>query len=296
MLDRIAVEFQSSIVGDVDERLRRMVAGMDADGNGELSRDELGAGCGGSFGVDLSALELDALVSAFDSNGDGSVSFAEFQQAVISHLDHMQGRVTVDHVCEQICAALDEQGMSALDLMSKMDRDHHGLSHQQLRTRLRSALGLALSDESVEALFRALDADNSGSVEVDELATKLSRHRGEATVRETIDAIVEWMKTNGSTVLDLVALFDRDGDSLLSVDELRNGLAATFALSGRDLDALVWHFDRDGDGSVALDEICQAIERARQRFETPETMEGEELVTLFEGVGSVVYQVTGPAP
>jgi hypothetical protein len=66
--------------GDTD-RLQRLLHQMDADCDGQLDRDEMFVSCREHFGLELSELEMDALMLAFDDDGNGSICFSELQEA-----------------------------------------------------------------------------------------------------------------------------------------------------------------------------------------------------------------------
>lgn len=63
--------------------LRRPFARWDADGSGSLTRREFSQALG-SLGVRLEQQELDHIVRAFDTDGDGTVSYGEFLFAVFN--------------------------------------------------------------------------------------------------------------------------------------------------------------------------------------------------------------------
>jgi Ca2+-binding EF-hand superfamily protein len=63
------------------DAVRTVFSAIDANGNGKLSRDELGVAMV-RLGYGLLASELDLLFTRFDRDGSGSVSLAEFTDAV----------------------------------------------------------------------------------------------------------------------------------------------------------------------------------------------------------------------
>ena len=113
VLRRMVQEFMGQ-----EEALRLAVKAMDTTGDGVISRDELQEGCNKGFGMALSVAELDALMAVFDEDGDGTISFDEFNRVLIKHSSQLNCKATCDAVCEKISQALSQQGVSMVNFCS----------------------------------------------------------------------------------------------------------------------------------------------------------------------------------
>ena len=175
-------------------------------------------------------------------------------------------------------------------------------------------LGLKLSSEQRAMLSEKIQLDESGRLKLHELAATISKLLGEPqlqvsdptpsnlstkqmltpqTVQEVMDELVSWLEANDKTPAYLLALFDSDGDGVLSREELQEGLEAHFELSEHHADLIVGYFDQDGDGCLDVNEICAAVDRCKTAKENPDTSNGEDLVVVGHvGLDSRVYQLT----
>jgi calcium-dependent protein kinase len=64
--------------------LEKIFKAMDADGNGELSREEVLAGYEEHFGIPISEEAVDAMFKAVDIDGNGAIDYTEFVMATMN--------------------------------------------------------------------------------------------------------------------------------------------------------------------------------------------------------------------
>lgn len=177
-------------------------------------------------------------------------------------------------------------------------------SSSSLMTAIMSKLSQSQQSSSAKSLFNKADADGSGKVSVDELATLAPKD------------------SNAPTAASIVASADTDGDSELTEDELAayfaqmtsGGLSGgnnTQLASSRGEGNFLSKADTDSDGALSFDEFNAmkpsdvSDEQSQSLFSSADTDEdgslSSEEVTAFEadkpqGGGGMRGAMMGPPP
>lgn len=122
---------------------------------------------------------------------------------------------------------------------------------------------LGLEDDTVDAIqdvFRSLDKDSSGYLDVSELETAM-RSMGTESTKQEIDALVSQIDIDGNGCVDIFEFAKMVSEKLKDYDPERELLEA-FAV-----------FDKNGDGMVDIDEIKSVVESLGGEM-TKEELEG----------------------
>jgi len=128
------------------DKLRKMFESVDADGDGELTVEELSTILVNGMGYyPQKALEqAQVIMTKCDSNGDGKLSFDEF-----SHV-HASMQLSSDDMLIHTCfSVMDENGDGIIELQELQD-------------------ALKLSREEAEIVFKEADLDGDGLISFDE--------------------------------------------------------------------------------------------------------------------------------
>ena len=177
--------------------LTEAFAKADSDEDGKLSHNELkDLLC--SLGLEEDEQKLDDFVRAVDTDGDGTIDFAEFQFIV----DKMKNSKTTsfEQHLKEMFDLYDEDGSGGIDQF-------------ELRA-LMAQLGVDLSDNELAAMMLEADDDGSGDVDYEEFlslfkgkisrsgeeAPKLSRKHLEPQPKEL--SILDSVTENGGTIFD----------------------------------------------------------------------------------------------
>ena len=218
-------------------------ASADADGSGEVDRDELRAALV-ALGMDkVSDEEVDEIFDAVDVDRSGLVDRDEFKEVAIVLSEREERRNA-----EAMADGVDADGDGGIDRSEMWD----GLE----------ALGLELSESQVDMLWDKCDADGSGELDVAEFgkAVKMARlaldHVGEgerfyaeADVRERLSSgAAKYQGLNPTMVGDVVATFK----AMISAAK-----AAAAELDDEHEDAL--HREPASISAVELDQIVSDV-------------------------------------
>jgi calcium-dependent protein kinase len=101
-----------------------------------------------------------------------------------------------------------------------------------------------MSDEEVEQMFAAVDADKSGFIDYTEF----------------IVATVNSDEFNSNEFLQAAfKMFDKDGSGSISADEIKQVLGFGSNMDKNAMDAIVKQVDANGDGDISFDEFVKMM-------------------------------------
>lgn len=138
-------------------------------------------------------------------------------------------------------------GKSERDNLSKVFKafDTNGdgkLSMEEVKSGYLDHYGRVMSDEEVEAMFRAVDTDNSGFIDYTEFVVAAT-NQNSLTSEEKLHAAFK--------------MFDKDNSGTISGEEIREVLCfgGTQVLSAEAVDAIIKQVDENGDGDIQFEEF-----------------------------------------
>merc|ERR1712106_612748 len=216
-------------IGCVRQAFRK----FDADGDGEISIQELKAGAG-SVGK-FSDGELSAVFAIGDIDNDGKISFPEFARIVIPSADEKISQLKKSiGSANEVAAAF-----------KKFDVDNDGkISSQELQNGLKST-GLNFTNQEVDVIFAVADLDGDGEISLAEFEHLLGTAVSFGRVEDVKAAFFR---------------FDKDNDGSIDRTELKSMLAATGkSPSDGEVEALFKKGDLDGDGKIDLVEFIKLM-------------------------------------
>ena len=137
------------------EELRELFNHFDADGSGELGKEEVGELLA-TLGTNLNDEELDKLIKVMDKDGNGEIDLDELASVMLNMKQTKK---------------LSEVG---LELFEKFDPDGSGEVSLDEMIETFSKVGKNWDMEDVVAFFELIDLDKSGSVDKEEFMQFIS--------------------------------------------------------------------------------------------------------------------------
>jgi len=206
---------------------------LDADGDGEISYQELRGGINSI--CKLSDSEVRAIFAVADIDGDGNVSFSELARMIISTAD------------EKIFALRKFIGTATNveATFKKFDINNDGnISVQELKNGLKS-IGMKASEADIEVIFAVGDLDGDGEINMAEFEHLLGTAPSFGRVEDVKAAFYR---------------FDSNNDGSIDVTELKQMLSATGKHpSDKEVNDLFKKGDVDGDGKIDLQEFVKLM-------------------------------------
>ena len=127
-----------------------------------------------------------------------------------------------------------------------MDKDASGtLDRDEVFQGYEEHFGVAITEEQVDAMFKAVDIDGNGSIDYTEFVM--------ATMNEKDLITNERLKA-------AFRLFDKDGSGTISPDEIKEVLG----LGENDnemIDKLISEVDENNDGEIQFEEFCAMMKQ-----------------------------------
>merc|ERR1712241_714762 len=213
--------------------IRQAFKRFDADGDGEISLQELKSGAS-SLGK-FSDGELAAVFAMGDVDNDGKISFPEFAKLIIPS-------------AEEKVSILKKKLGSANEVAAafkKFDVNGDGnISNQELQNGLRGT-GLNFSQQEVDVVFAVADLDGDGEISMAEFEHLLGTGVSFGRVEDVKAAFFR---------------FDKDNNGSIDRNELKAMMAATGKnASDSEIDSLFRKGDIDGDGHISRLELRQVM-------------------------------------
>ena len=137
------------------EKLGKIFKSLDANGDGQLSKEEIMNGYEEHFGKLLNEDEIDKLFNDVDTDKSGSIDYSEFIVATMSSKKNMSE--------EKLTAAF-----------KLFDTDGNGtISPMELKSVLSSSG--QISDETIDQILKQADDNNDGEIEFDEFCKLMAQ-------------------------------------------------------------------------------------------------------------------------
>ncbi|CAK4477563.1 unnamed protein product [Aphanomyces euteiches] len=226
---------------------------FDKDGNGSISYDEFNQAMKELKFDSLTAQDLKTIRQALDRDQSGSISLEEFRSLY-------DGKVATSNASQHMQKLKDllskaaEQGINITDAFAQFDSNGDGIISYDEFDATMAKLGFnTLSSEDLAAIRADLDKEKTGSLSLDNFKALYSAPtKSTAPSKPNAPARQKlWLAKKGSKT-------DQNAVIVSPIDRLREFLVKAQA-SGVDIDQAFAHFDKDGDGNIAYDEFDKAL-------------------------------------
>jgi Ca2+-binding EF-hand superfamily protein len=237
--------------------LEEVFGSLDADGSGQITQAELEDSLR-DLGV-FSALPSSAvseLLAKLDRDGDGKICLKEFMQWL--GRDHSP-TAAVEAKLRRILLKAEAQGCSLEAAFHAFDRDGSGqVTLSELEDGL-TDLGVfkTLKAAQIKAVLQRFDRDGSGSVSLAEFMAFMGRaySANDGPLETKVRRIISKAEELGTSPADSFKHFDKDGDGIITEEEMRQGLedlGIFGALSQEEASQFMKRFSLEGGGGVSV--------------------------------------------
>ncbi|KXT18482.1 hypothetical protein AC579_2260 [Pseudocercospora musae] len=210
-------------------------------------------------------------IGCSDRSRPSSLLFSPSTRATRRHIDiSAKQNFRNTHIMESLSAQEKEHFKDAFGLFDKNGDGE--ISAAELGEVMRS-LGLKPTDQELQDMLQEVDADNSGSIDLNGKSarfTDCSQHVNLSDKYALLTGTPEFMTmmSHRATAVDTEEelrqafnVFDRDGSGTISVTELRDMLKALGDnLTDAEVDQIMKSADTDGDKTISFEEFKKIME------------------------------------
>lgn len=128
------------------------------------------------------------------------------------------------------------------------DKDGDGTIDSEELTSVMQVLGMNPTKEELEILLNSVDADRNGVIDLDEFVDVMRGHLHNGTG--------DGAPTADDELREAFAIFDKDGNGLISAEELKSALLNLGEkLEDHEIRAMIAAADKDGNGQIDYEEF-----------------------------------------
>jgi Ca2+-binding EF-hand superfamily protein len=159
--------------------LKRAFTVCDTNGDGQISPSEFKLALKDVFGLNLTPLEVVALLARFDADRDGRISFAEFKDFLENGLNEYETQVDNNIIVQafrNLKRIIEQKWCSMRDAFLALDSNRSGFVSRDEFTELLKQFGLNLSPAQMKVLVAQFDVNKDGKVSHQEFMTVMAKH------------------------------------------------------------------------------------------------------------------------
>ena len=154
-------------------------------------------------------------------------------------------QATYAFIASQLLSKTERDNLSKV--FKAFDKNGDGkLSLTEVKEGYLEHYGRIMSDEEVQAMFSAVDTDNSGFIDYSEFV---------------VAAMNEHQLASEDKLRAAFRMFDKDGSGIISAEEIREVLTfgGSNSLSTEAVDKIIKQVDENGDGEISFEEFVRMM-------------------------------------
>eukprot|EP01050_Picozoa_sp_SAG11_P001508 SAG11_NODE_65_length_18798_cov_11.881224_7_plen_1529_part_00 len=228
---------------------------FDDNGDGVISPAEFRRGIR-AMSMNLLDSEVEDMIRHFDSSGRGQISRHDFE----SEFDYgnLSPRRSSHRMSTEAIRRLQEKfrdhGVNLKEAFEAFDDNGDGvISPDEFRRGIR-AIGMNLLESEVEDMIRHIDASGRGRISRRDFESEFGYSSlAYRMSNDNIRRMQEKFRNHGANLEEAFEAFDDNGDGVISPVEFRRGIRAMgMNLLESEVEDMIRHFDTSGTGQITL--------------------------------------------
>jgi Ca2+-binding EF-hand superfamily protein len=208
----------------------------------------------------LTDQEIQKLLTYFDQSRTGSIEYKVF----CNKIQKTSSQSWEEDILNRVRLRIQEKNLSARQAFTAFDQNGDGIISANEFIEAFRVMELGLSVQEIKKLLSYFDTSRTGKIDYKLFCNKIQKtsSSSESWEEEILNRVRERIKEKGLSVWEAFGAFDENGDGVISSAEFTKAFnIMELGLTDQEIQKLRTYFDQSGTGSIEYKVFCNKIQK-----------------------------------